>query len=120
MFTPAVLDHFRHPRNAGELPDATHTVEVSNPVCGDVLRLAVRMEAEHIAEARFLCRGCTTAIAAASYLAEQLQGRAPCEMVAVNAHSISLSLGKLAPATFHGAQLAESALRALLVELRKG
>ena len=88
MFTPAVLDHFRQPRNAGELPDATHTVEVSNPVCGDVLRLAVRMEAEHIAEARFLCRGCTTAIAAASYLAEQLQGRAPREMLAASRSAV--------------------------------
>lgn len=119
MFTDAVLDHFRQPRHAGELPDATHTVEVSNPVCGDVLRLSVRMDAGRIAEARFLCRGCTTAIAAASFLTEQLPGRAPREVGGSNAESISAGLGNLPAATFHGAQLAESAWRALLAALPK-
>src|SRR6266550_4378100 len=63
VFSDAVLDHFRNPRNAGELPDATATVEVSNPVCGDILKLSARIVDRHIAEARFLCRGCTTSIA---------------------------------------------------------
>jgi len=53
MFSDAVLDHFRNPHNAGDLPDATATVEVTNPVCGDVLRLAVRLESGRIAAARF-------------------------------------------------------------------
>src|SRR5258708_14181911 len=62
MFSDALLDHFQNPRNAGELPGADAKVEVSNPVCGDVLQLAVRIEGERIVEARFLCRGCTTSI----------------------------------------------------------
>src|SRR6266567_3949779 len=70
MFSEAVLDHFRRPRNAGELPDATTSVEVTNPVCGDVLKLAARVENSRFAEVRFLCRGCTTAIACASFLTE--------------------------------------------------
>ena len=63
MFNEAVLDHFRNPRNAGDLPGATATVEVTNPVCGDVLRLAVRMEAGRIVAARFKTQGCVAAIA---------------------------------------------------------
>jgi nitrogen fixation protein NifU and related proteins len=113
MFSATVLDHFRQPRNAGELPNATHTVEVSNPVCGDVLRLAVRMDGGQIAEARFLCRGCTTAIAAASLLTERLLGRTRDTVQAITAAAISDELGGLPPATLHGAQLAESAVVAL-------
>jgi nitrogen fixation protein NifU and related proteins len=117
MFSDAVLDHFRNPRNAGELPDADATVEVSNPVCGDILQLAVRMDADHIAEVRFLCRGCTTAIACASLLTEQLRGRTVAESAPVTAESLSTTLGGLPPATFHGAQLAADALRALAQKL---
>ena len=113
MFTDAVLDHFRNPRNAGQLPDADATVEVSNPVCGDILRLAVRMEANRIAQARFLCRGCTTAIACASFLTEQLLTRTIDESRSLTPESISAALGGLPATTLHGAQLAADALRAL-------
>jgi len=114
MFSEAVLDHFRNPRNAGELPGATATVEVSNPVCGDVLRLSARIADGQIAEARFLCRGCTTSIACASLLTEELRNRATAEARSITAESLSQSLGGLPPATFHGAQLAAEAVNALL------
>ena len=117
MFSEAVLDHFRNPRNAGELPGATATVEVSNPVCGDILKLAARIVDGRIAEARFLCRGCTTAIACASMLTEHLTGRTLDEARSITAESLSEALGQLPPATFHGAQLAADALRALLQNL---
>jgi nitrogen fixation NifU-like protein len=117
MFTDAVLDHFRNPRNAGELPDADATVEVTNPVCGDILRLAVRLKADRIAEARFLCRGCTTAIACASFLTEQLLTRTLAESQCLTPQSISAGLGGLPTATFHGAQLASDALVALTQKL---
>ena len=117
MFTDAVLDHFRNPRNAGELPGADAEVEVSNPVCGDILQLSVRMEGERIAEVRFLCRGCTTAIACASLLTEELRGRTPTQASEITAESLSQSLEGLPPATFHGAQLAVDAANALLQEL---
>src|SRR5258708_10989622 len=76
MFSEMVLEHFQRPRNAGELPGATAVVEVSNPVCGDVLRLAVIVENGVVREARFLCRGCTASIASASVLTEKMKGRA--------------------------------------------
>jgi nitrogen fixation NifU-like protein len=114
MFSEAVLDHFRNPRNAGELPGATATVEVSNPVCGDILKLSARIVDGRIAEARFLCRGCTTSIACASILTEELRGRTLSEARALTADALSQSLGGLPPATFHGAQLAADAVNALL------
>jgi nitrogen fixation protein NifU and related proteins len=117
MFSDAVLDHFRNPRNVGELANADAKIEVSNPVCGDILRLAVRLEKGRIIEARFLCRGCTTAIACASLLTEQLLNRAHTEIGALTPDSLSADLGGLPSATFHGAQLAAEALRAIVQEL---
>lgn len=114
MFSDAVLDHFQNPRNAGELPGADASVEVSNPVCGDILQLAARVEGWHIAEARFLCRGCTTSIACASLLTEQLRGRTLAEARSITAASLSEALGGLPEATLHGAELAADAVQALL------
>ena len=117
MFSEAVLDHFRNPRNAGELSGASVTVEVSNPVCGDILKLSTRIVDGRIAEARFLCRGCTTSIASASVLTEKLRGCSLAEARAITAESVSDVLGGLPLATFHGAQLAADAVRALLQNL---
>ena len=117
MFSEAVLDHFRNPRNAGELPDATATVEVSNPVCGDILKLSARLVNGQIEEARFLCRGCTTAIACASFLTEQLRGCSANEASSITAESLSQTMGGLPPATLHGAQLAVDAVAALLQKI---
>jgi nitrogen fixation NifU-like protein len=118
MFSAAVLDHFEHPRNAGALPNATVQVEATNPVCGDVLQLAARMESGRIAEIRFLCRGCTTSIACASLLTEKLKSLSLEDTRAIKAESLSAELGGLPSATFHGAQLAIDALH-LLVERSK-
>lgn len=117
MFSEAVLDHFEHPRNSGELAEATVSVEVANPVCGDVLRLAARVENGRIIEARFLCRGCTTAIACGSVLTELLRGRTPAGARAITPGHISEALGRLPPATFHGAELAADAVAGLLAQL---
>ena len=116
MFSEAVLDHFRNPRNAGELPGATVTVEVSNPVCGDVLKLAARIEEDRVLEARFLCRGCTTSIACASLLTEKIVGRSIAEAQGLTPEWLSQALGGLPPATFHGALLAIDALEVLLAK----
>jgi nitrogen fixation NifU-like protein len=117
MFSDAVLDHFRHPRNAGELPGATVIVEVTNPVCGDVLRLAARVENGCFAEVRFLCRGCTSAIACASLLTETITGRAVKDCGATSAEQLSQALGGLPDASSHAAQLAYDALQELLGKL---
>jgi nitrogen fixation NifU-like protein len=119
MFSAILLDHFQHPRNAGELPNATTTVEVSNPVCGDVLQLAAIIENGAIREVRFLCRGCTAAIACASLLAESMQGRELGSLSSFTPEFAAASLGGLPPASFHAANLAHDALQALLRAAQK-
>jgi nitrogen fixation protein NifU and related proteins len=114
MFSELVLEHFQRPRNAGELAGATAQVEVSNPVCGDVLRLAVIVEEGVVRDARFLCRGCTASIASASLLTEKMKGRSVTELKEMHAAEIAAELGGLPPASFHAAQLAEDGLRAIL------
>jgi nitrogen fixation protein NifU and related proteins len=117
VYSELVLEHFRNPRNAGKLANASAQVQATNPVCGDILELAVRVENGAIAEARFLCRGCTTSIASASFLTERLTGCTIATALSRTAESISESLGGLPPATFHGAQLAADALSLLLAKL---
>jgi nitrogen fixation NifU-like protein len=117
MFSDQLLDHFQHPRNAGELSDATACVEVSNPVCGDVLRVAVRTDSAHIIEARFLCRGCTTSLACASRLTELLMEKRISELNQITAEVLAASFGELPPETIHGAHLAADAAQALLAKL---
>jgi NifU-like protein involved in Fe-S cluster formation len=114
MFSEMVLEHFQRPRNAGELAGATAVVEVSNPVCGDVLRLAVIVERGVVREARFLCRGCTASIASASVLTEKMKGRTVGELKEINAVEVAAELGGLPPASFHAAQLAEDGLQTIL------
>ncbi len=115
MFSKILLDHFQNPRNAGNLPNATAEIEASNPVCGDVLRLAAIVENGVVREVRFLCRGCTASIACASLLTERMKGRALRELQAIDAESLAEELGGLPPAMFHAAQLAHDALQKLIV-----
>jgi nitrogen fixation protein NifU and related proteins len=119
MFSRALLDHFEHPRNAGVLAGANVKVEVTNPVCGDVLQLAAIIEQGKIREIRFLCRGCTASIACASLLTESVQGRELEKLAPLTPESLAESLGGLLPASFHAAHLAHDALQALLRAARK-
>jgi nitrogen fixation NifU-like protein len=119
MLSEALLDHFRNPRNAGELPEATARIEVSNPVCGDVLRLAALFEDGVVREVGFLCRGCTASIACASLLTESMRGRELRGLRKITAESLSEALGGLPEASFHAAQLARHALEALLQAVGK-
>ncbi|MGA2509873.1 MAG: iron-sulfur cluster assembly scaffold protein [Candidatus Acidiferrales bacterium] len=117
MFSDAVLDHFRNPRNSGDLPDATATVEVTNPVCGDILRLAVRLEDGRIAAVRFKTQGCVASIASSSILTELLAGKSAAEARRISPEDISGALGGLPPATFHAAQLCADAVSAIVRKL---
>jgi nitrogen fixation NifU-like protein len=117
MFSPTLLDHFQSPRNAGELPNPTAKIEVTNPVCGDVLQLSIQLEHTRILAARFLCRGCTASIACASLLTELIQGRELHQLNALSADSISTAIGGLPPASIHAAHLAHAALQSLLRHL---
>jgi nitrogen fixation protein NifU and related proteins len=112
-----VLEHFKNPRHAGELENADANVEVTNPVCGDTMRLSARIKDGRIAEAKFLARGCVTSIACGSVVAEKMQNASPAEISKITPDQISESLGGLPPATFHGAQLACDAISSLLEKI---
>jgi len=114
LYSGAVLDHFQSPRNAGDLPGASVQVEVTNPVCGDVLRLAVRLSDGRVDEARFKAQGCVASIACASWLTEWMNGKTADELAGLTADALSEALGRLEPASRHAADLACDALRSLL------
>jgi len=117
MFNEVVLEHFRSPHNAGELLDASGTADVTNPVCGDMLRLSVRVANGRIDAARFKTQGCVAAIAASSVLTDLLIGKSLEDAKRITPQQISDALGGLPPATFHAAQLCCDAIAALLKKL---
>jgi nitrogen fixation NifU-like protein len=112
-----ILEHFRNPHNAGNLADASAVVEVSNPVCGDTMRLSVRMRDGRVAEARFKAQGCVASIAAGSVLTDLLADRSLYDAREIKAGAISRALGELPPGTMHAAELAIDALTAVLEKI---
>lgn len=118
MLNEIIIEHFRNPHNAGNLADATKTVEAANPVCGDTMRLSVRLEGERIAEARFKAQGCVASIAAGSALTDLLIGQTLVESSQITAVKISETLGGLPPTTMHAAELAIDALSTLLRQVQ--
>lgn len=118
MYSPTVLDHFEHPRNAGELPDASARVQVENPICGDVLELALRVENDIITAARFRVRGCVASVACASRLTEMLEGRSLNDTAGISRENLIESLGGLPQGSFHAADLALDAIAALALRLK--
>lgn len=111
--TPQLIDHFRNPRNVGELAPPAITVNVENPICGDRLRLGVRLDNGLIAEVAYKVRGCVAAIASGSALTELLQGRSPADLPAITKHHIDEAVGGLPNESKHAAVLCIDALRAL-------
>ena len=118
MYSPQLLDHFQHPRNAGDLNHPTVSAEVQNPACGDVLRLSLRVENSTIAEARFRAKGCVPAMACASALTGSLMGKTISQAQELSAASLAESLGGLPPHSAHAAELAIEALRAAVSQIK--
>ena len=114
MYSEAFLDHFRNPRNVGQLPAPAVTVEISNPACGDILRLSARFEDERIAEVRYKVRGCTASIASGSALTEWMLGKSRVELAALTAAQIESAVGGLIPESKHAAVLCLDGVKALL------
>ena len=113
MYSERLLDHFQNPRNVGELPPPAITVEVSNPACGDILRLSAHFDGERIVEATYKVRGCTASIAAGSALTEWLTGKTRDELSLFAAGLIDEAVGGLPAASQHAAVLCADAVRAL-------
>jgi nitrogen fixation NifU-like protein len=117
MRSERLLDHFRNPRNVGELPDPAVRVEVVNPACGDILRLSARLGDGRVIETAFKARGCPASIAAASALTELMSAKSRSELQAVRAGDIESALDGLEPASKHAAELCVDAIKALLAQL---
>src|SRR5271169_2720664 len=117
MYSEKVLDHFHHPRNVGELQDAIAVVEMTNPVCGDLMKLWVVVRDGKIAEAKFKTQGCIPAVACGSWLTENMVGKSPAELAELTAADIESALGGLPPASRHASALAVDAHKRLLREL---
>jgi nitrogen fixation NifU-like protein len=114
VYPERLIDHFQNPRNVGELAPPAVTVEVSNPACGDILRLSVRFEDDRALEVRYKVRGCTASIAAGSALTEWTTGKTRAELAQFDPAVIDEAVGGLPEASRHAGVLCRDGLRALL------
>ncbi len=118
MYSLQLLDHFQNPRNAGDLPNADASVEIENPVCGDVIRLSLKLEAGRITAIRFKAKGCVPAMACGSALTEMAMGKTPDDASRISREELTQAVGGLPQASHHAAQLALDALSAALAHVQ--
>ena len=93
LYREHILDHYRHPRNQGTLEGADISYELDNPVCGDVVRLDIRLQDGRVSQARFSGRGCVISMASASMLTEEIQGKTVAELNAIEDEDVFAMLG---------------------------
>lgn len=117
VYSPHLLDHFEHPRNAGAVITPNAVAQCENPICGDVLKLSVRTSDERISEIKFQAQGCVPAIACGSALTELVKGRSLDEAKRINKADIIRAFGELPPASGHAADLAIATLKKMLEQL---
>jgi len=113
-YSEKLKDHLARPRNAGTLADATADAEQTNPVCGDRLRLSLRVSGGRIAAARFLAYGCPPTLACGSALAELIEGMTTQEAARLTRREVIEAVGGLPPRKHHAAALAIETLRVAL------
>ena len=118
-YSDTFKDHLANPRNAGTLEGADAEVEQSNPVCGDRLRLALRVREGRIEAARFLAYGCPPTLVCGSALAGMLEGMTLDEAARVTRTEIIEAAGGLPPRKQHAAALAIETLHAALESLQR-
>ena len=118
MYSPEILDHFEHPRNAGELNSPDACAELENPACGDVLKLTLRFSQGFITEARFLAQGCVPVMACGSALTELIQGLRIDEAQNLQTSDLVARVGGLPQASTHASHLAIDTLRAALLKIK--
>ena len=117
-YSPIVLDHFNNPRNAGELDDPDGVGVRTNPVCGDTMRLTIRVADGRIAEARWKTVGCPAAIATSSIASELIAGKTLDEVHGLTREQIAEAAGGLPRSKLHCSVLAADALRAAIADYR--
>ena len=118
-YSATFKDHLANPRNVGEIADANAVAEETNPVCGDRLRLSLRVNDNRIEAARFLAYGCAPTLACGSALAEMLEGMTVADALRLTKQEIARVLDGLPARKGHAAALAIETLRAALEESEK-
>ena len=119
MYSETLLDHFHHPRNVGEIVDASVVVEASNPVCGDLLKLWATVRDGSIQAVKFKAAGCVPSVACASWLTEEILSKSNEELSALTVEDVTRGLAGIPLASRHAAVLAVDALKRLLEQIRK-
>jgi nitrogen fixation NifU-like protein len=112
LYSDKVMDHFNNPRNVGVIEDADGVGEVGNPVCGDVMKITIKLDdSEHIGDIKFQTLGCGAAIATSSIVTEMAKGMTLEEAVAISKQQVADELGGLPPAKMHCSVLATDGLK---------
>lgn len=110
MYTKEVMDHFSNPRNVGEMPDADGIGTEGNPVCGDVMKLFIKVTDNKIVDAKFQTFGCGAAIAVSSMVTEMVKGKTLDEALSISKEAVANALGGLPPQKMHCSNLGADAL----------
>ena len=114
MYSERLLEHFQNPRNVGELAQPAVVIEVSNPACGDIMRLSARFVNDMAAEVRYKVRGCTASIAAGSALTEWIIGKTRAQIAEFEPSVVDEAVGGLPPESRHAAILCADAVKRIL------
>ncbi len=119
MYSEKVMDHFRNPRNMGEIPDADGVGTVGNPVCGDLMTIYIKVKDNKLADIKFKTFGCGSAIATSSMITELAKGKTLEEGLKITRADVADSLGGLPPVKMHCSNLAADALHAAIEDYYK-
>lgn len=119
MYNEKVMEHFRNPRNVGEIDNASGVGEVGNMKCGDIMKIFIKVEEDVIKDIKFLTFGCGAAIASSSVLTEMVKGKTLEEALALTNKDVAEELGGLPPAKLHCSNLAADALHNAIVDYRE-
>jgi nitrogen fixation NifU-like protein len=114
MYSEKVMEHFKNPRNVGEIPDADGVGTVGNPVCGDLMTIYIKVKDNRLADIKFNTFGCGSAIATSSMITELAKGKTLEEALKITRANVADSLGGLPPVKMHCSNLAADALHAAI------
>ena len=112
LYSDIVMDHFMHPRNVGEIPDADGVGQVGNAKCGDIMKMYLKIKDDRIEDAKFETFGCGSAIASSSMATELIKGKTIEEALAVTNKQVVDALGGLPAYKLHCSVLAEESIKA--------
>jgi len=119
QYSEKVMEHFKNPRNVGDMPDASGVGNVGNPVCGDIMRLYIKVENNVIVDAKFKTFGCGAAIATSSMVTELVKGKTVEGALKISNRAVAEALGGLPSIKMHCSLLAEQALRSAIEDYMK-